>query len=113
MLVCRAGQLIPALKSAVEITSMVFLILIGASLFSLVFEGFGGDLVHEMLSATPGGKWGALVIAMLVMFVLSFFLDFIEIVFVIVPLVTPTLIIAGFDPVWLGILMALNLQQAS
>ena len=109
----RAGQLIPALKSAVEITSMVFLILIGASLFSLVFRGFGGDdLVHEMLSATPGGKWGALVIAMLVMFVLGFFLDFIEIVFVVVPLVTPTLIIAGFDPVWLGILMALNLQTS-
>ena len=114
MLVLHANdQLLPALKSAVEITSMVFLILIGASLFSLVFRGFGGDdLVHELLSATPGGKWGALIIAMLVMFVLGFFLDFIEIVFVVVPLVTPTLIIAGFDPVWLGILMALNLQTS-
>ncbi|MAI89660.1 TRAP transporter large permease subunit [Ponticaulis sp.] len=106
-------QLVSALKSAVEITSMVFLILIGASLFSLVFRGFGGDdLVHDMLAVTPGGKWGALIIAMLVMFLLGFFLDFIEIVFVVVPLVTPPLIIAGFDPVWLGILMALNLQTS-
>ncbi|MDF1681744.1 TRAP transporter large permease subunit [Ponticaulis sp.] len=107
------NQLLPALKSAVEITSMVFLILIGASLFSLVFRGFGGDeLVHELLSAVPGGKWGALIIAMLVMFILGFFLDFIEIVFVVVPLVTPSLIIAGFDPVWLAIIMALNLQTS-
>lgn len=109
----RHAQLEPALKSAVEITSMVFLILIGASLFSLVFRGFGGDdLVHALLEATPGGKWGALVIAMLVMFLLGFFLDFIEIVFVVVPLVTPPLIVMGFDPVWLGILMALNLQTS-
>ncbi|MAK62185.1 MAG: tripartite transporter [Ponticaulis sp.] len=109
----RREQLMPAMKSAVEITSMVFLILIGASLFSLVFRGFGGDdLVHDLLSATPGGKWGALIVAMLVMFVLGFFLDFIEIVFVVVPLVAPPLIVAGFDPVWLAILMALNLQTS-
>lgn len=106
-------QLLPALKSAVHITSMVFLILIGASIFSLVFRGFGGDdVVADMLQAAPGGKWGALVIAMLVMFVLGFFLDFIEIVFVVVPLVTPPLIIMGFDPIWLAILMALNLQTS-
>ena len=109
----RQRQIFVALRSAVEITSMVFLILIGASLFSLVFRGFGGDdLVADMLHATPGGKWGALIIAMLVMFVLGFFLDFIEIVFVVVPLVTPPLIIMGFDPVWLAILMALNLQTS-
>jgi TRAP-type mannitol/chloroaromatic compound transport system permease large subunit len=109
----RRGQLMPAMKSAVEITSMVFLILIGASLFSLVFRGFGGDeIVADMLHAMPGGKWGALLAAMLVMFVLGFFLDFIEIVFVVVPLVTPPLIIMGFDPVWLAILMALNLQTS-
>ena len=109
----QSDQFKPAMTSAVEITSMVFLILIGASLFSLVFRGFGGDdLVHELLAATPGGKWGALIIAMLVMFVLGFFLDFIEIVFVVVPLVTPPLIVAGFDPVWLAILMALNLQTS-
>jgi TRAP-type mannitol/chloroaromatic compound transport system permease large subunit len=92
---------------------MVFLILIGASLFSLVFRGFDGDdLVADLLHAVPGGKWGALGIAMLVMFVLGFFLDFIEIVFVVVPLVAPPLIMLGFDPVWLGILMAVNLQTS-
>ncbi|WP_084419206.1 TRAP transporter large permease [Henriciella litoralis] len=109
----RRGQLLPALKSGVHITSMVFLILIGASLFSLVFRGFGGDdAVAELLASVPGGKWGALVGAMLVMFVLGFFLDFIEIIFVVVPLVAPPLIIMGFDPVWLAILMALNLQTS-
>ena len=109
----RAQQLKPALTSAVHITSMVFLILIGASLFSLVFRGFDGDeLVADLLAAIPGGRWGALFMAMLVMFVLGFFLDFIEIVFVVVPLVAPPLILMGFDPVWLGILMALNLQTS-
>lgn len=107
------AQLSPALKNATHITGMVFLILIGASLFSLVFRGFGGDdLVADLLHAIPGGKWGALVGAMLVMFFLGFFLDFIEIVFVVVPLVAPPLIILGFDPVWLAILMALNLQTS-
>ena len=109
----RVRQLLPALKSATQITSMVFLILIGASLFSLVFRGYGGDdIVADVLHAMPGGKWGALVMTMLVMFVLGFFLDFIEIVFVVVPLVAPPLIILGFDPVWLAILMALNLQTS-
>ncbi|MCA8901894.1 MAG: TRAP transporter large permease subunit [Hyphomonas sp.] len=109
----RARQLGPALKSATNITSMVFLILIGASLFSLVFRGFGGDdIVKDILHAMPGGKWGALLMTMIVMFVLGFFLDFIEIVFVVVPLVAPPLILLGFDPVWLAILMALNLQTS-
>ena len=109
----RRAQLTPAFTSGVHITSMVFLILIGASLFSLVFRGFGGDdIVADMLNAIPGGKWGALIGAMLVMFLLGFFLDFIEIIFVVVPLVTPPLIVMGFDPVWLAILMALNLQTS-
>ncbi|MGB3626329.1 MAG: TRAP transporter large permease subunit [Henriciella sp.] len=109
----RHHQLHPAMKSGVHITSMVFLILIGASLFSLVFRGFGGDdIVADLLSSVPGGKWGALIGAMLVMFLLGFFLDFIEIIFVVVPLVTPPLIVMGFDPVWLAILMALNLQTS-
>ncbi len=109
----KVSQLAPALKSATQITSMVFLILIGASLFSLVFRGYGGDdIVADVLHAMPGGKWGALAMTMLVMFVLGFFLDFIEIVFVVVPLVAPPLIILGFDPVWLAILMALNLQTS-
>lgn len=109
----KVRQLMPALKSATQITSMVFLILIGASLFSLVFRGYGGDdIVADVLHAMPGGKWGALAMTMIVMFVLGFFLDFIEIVFVVVPLVAPPLIILGFDPVWLAILMALNLQTS-
>ncbi|WP_084399961.1 TRAP transporter large permease [Henriciella aquimarina] len=109
----RRQQLQPALRSGVNITAMVFLILIGASLFSLVFRGFGGDeIVADMLHSIPGGRWGALVGAMVVMFLLGFFLDFIEIIFVVVPLVTPPLIVMGFDPVWLAILMALNLQTS-
>ncbi|MEQ9506859.1 MAG: TRAP transporter large permease subunit [Hyphomonas sp.] len=109
----KAAQLEPALKSAVHITAMVFLILIGASLFSLVFRGFDGDdLVADILHAVPGGKWGALAMSMLVMFFLGFFLDFIEIVFVVVPLVAPPLILLGCDPVWLAILMAVNLQTS-
>ncbi|MEM6899114.1 MAG: TRAP transporter large permease subunit [Pseudomonadota bacterium] len=103
----------PALTSAVHITSMVFLILIGASLFALVFRGYDGDiLVMGLLQATPGGLWGALALSMLVMFLLGFFLDFIEIVYVVVPLVAPPLILLGADPVWLAILMALNLQTS-
>jgi len=109
----KVRQLMPALTSATHITSMVFLILIGASLFSLVFRGYGGDeMVAAILHQAPGGKWGALALTMLVMFILGFFLDFIEIVFVVVPLVAPPLIILGFDPVWLAILMALNLQTS-
>ncbi len=109
----RAAQLEPALRSGAHITSMVFLILIGASLFSLVFRGFNGDdLVADILQAVPGGKWGALAMTLLVMFVLGFFLDFIEIVFVVVPLVAPPLILLGCDPVWLAILMALILQTS-
>ncbi len=109
----RDRQTVPALKSTAHITSMVFLILIGASIFSLVFRGFGGDdLVHDLLHNVPGGKWGALALTMLVMFVLGFFLDFIEIVFVVVPLVAPPLILLGCDPIWLAILMAVNLQTS-
>lgn len=113
VLLARKKQFTATFTSAAHITSMVFVILIGASLFSLVFTGFYGDeLVEHVLHNTPGGKWGALLLTMLVMFVLGFFLDFIEIVFIVVPLVAPPLILAGFDPIWLGILMALNLQTS-
>lgn len=113
LLLNKKKHLSETLTSAAHITSMVFVILIGASLFSLVFTGFYGDeLVENLLHSVPGGKWGALIITMLVMFLLGFFLDFIEIVFIVVPLVAPPLIIAGFDPIWLGILMALNLQTS-
>jgi len=108
-----AQQLRPALNSGVQITSMVFLILIGASLFALVFRAYGGDhYVETLLTSIPGGLWGALAITMLVMFILGFFLDFIEIVFVVVPIVAPPLIVLGADPIWLAILMALNLQTS-
>lgn len=110
----KAGHLRSAFASAAHITSMVFVILIGASLFSLVFTGgFRGDeMIENLLTAMPGGVWGALVITMVVMFILGFFLDFIEIIFIVVPLVAPPLIILGVDPIWLAILMALNLQTS-
>ena len=101
------------MRSTVRVTSMVFLILIGASVFSLVFRGFGGDeAVHELLTRLPGGKFGAITTVMLVMFILGFVLDFIEITFVVVPIVGPILLAMGVDPVWLGIMIALNLQTS-
>ncbi|HEU0153923.1 MAG TPA: TRAP transporter large permease subunit [Arenimonas sp.] len=100
-------------EQTVKVTAMVFAILLGAALFSLVFRGYGGDdLVHEALSALPGGKWGAVVAVMLLMFLLGFVLDFIEIVFVVVPIVGPVLLALGVDPVWLGVMMAINLQTS-
>jgi len=95
------------------VTSMVFLILIGASLFSLVFRGFGGDeLVIEFLGGLPGGILSAVALVMLVMFLLGFILDFIEITFVVVPIVGPVLLGLGLDPVWLGVMIAINLQTS-
>lgn len=97
----------------VKVTAMVFAILVGAALFSLVFRGYGGDeLVHEALTALPGGKWGAVLAVMLLMFLLGFVLDFIEIIFVVVPIVGPVLLALGVDPVWLGVMMAINLQTS-
>ncbi len=101
------------MRATTRVSSMVFLILIGASVFSLVFRGFGGDeLVHELLTGLPGGTVGALLAVMAVMFLLGFVLDFIEITFVVVPLVGPPLLAMGLDPVWLGVLIALNLQTS-
>lgn len=101
------------MHQTVRVSSMVFLILIGASVFSLVFRGFGGDdAVHALLSDLPGGRAGALLVVMLVMFLLGFVLDFIEITFVVVPIVGPVLLGMGVDPVWLGVLIALNLQTS-
>ena len=96
-----------------RVTSMVFLVLIGASVFSLVFRGLGGDeLVHQSLSNLPGGVVGAVLVVMLLMFVLGFVLDFIEITYVVVPLVGPVLLMMGLDPVWLGVMIAINLQTS-
>ncbi|WP_348675517.1 TRAP transporter large permease subunit [uncultured Abyssibacter sp.] len=100
-------------ESTTRISAMVFLILIGASVFSLVFRGYGGDeLVAEMLHGLPGGRITAVIVVMLVMFLLGFILDFIEITFVVVPIVGPILLAMGVDPVWLGVMMALNLQTS-
>ena len=101
------------MRSTLRNSSMVFLILIGASIFSLVFRGYGGDDgVHAILEALPGGVFGAVVVVMLVMFLLGFVLDFIEITFVVVPIVGPVLLAMGLDPVWLGIMIAVNLQTS-
>ena len=101
------------MRDTLRITSMVFLIFIGASLFSLVFRGFGGeDVVREILTDLPGGVVSAMFIVMLVMFLLGFILDFIEITFVMVPIVAPILFSMGIDPIWLGIMFAINLQTS-
>ena len=101
------------MHSTTQVSSMVFIILVGASIFSLVFRGYGGDdLVREFLEDLPGGVVGAMVVVMLVMFLLGFFLDFIEITFVVVPIVAPILLSMGLDPVWLGIMIAINLQTS-
>lgn len=101
------------LLSTLKVTSMVFMILIGAALFSLVFRGFGGDeLVQSFFTHLPGGKWAAIAIVMLLIFLLGFILDFIEITFVVVPIVGPILLMMGVDPIWLGIMIAVNLQTS-
>ncbi len=106
-------NLTEVVRSTTRVTSMVFMILIGASLFSLVFRGFGGDeLVQQLLSDLPGGTYTAVFVVMLVMFLLGFVLDFIEITFVVVPIVGPVLLAMDIDPVWLGIMIAINLQTS-
>ena len=100
-------------ESTMRVTAMVFAILLGASLFSLIFHAFGGEaLINEAFAALPGGKWAALALVMLLVFLLGFILDFIEITFVVVPIVGPALLQLGFDPIWLGVMLALNLQTS-
>jgi tripartite ATP-independent transporter DctM subunit len=109
----RNGVLPDVLQATLKVTAMVFVILLGASVFSLVFRGLGGDvLVADVLSTMPGGALGAMIVVMAVMFVLGFFLDFIEIVFVVVPIVGPVLLAMDLDPVWLGVMIAVNLQTS-
>jgi tripartite ATP-independent transporter DctM subunit len=101
------------MRQTTVVTSMVFFIFIGAAIFSLVFRGFEGDeLVTEFLTGLPGGTVGAVALVMLVMFLLGFILDFIEITFVVVPIVGPVLLAMGLDPVWLGVMIAINLQTS-
>ncbi|MBB3169846.1 TRAP transporter large permease [Simiduia aestuariiviva] len=100
-------------QSTTRITAMVFGILIGASLFSLVFRGLGGEtLVHELFTGLPGGTLTALLVVMVLIFLLGFILDFIEITFVVVPIIAPVLFAMGVDPLWLGIMIAINLQTS-
>jgi tripartite ATP-independent transporter DctM subunit len=100
-------------QGTAQVTSMVFLILIGAAVFSLVFRGFGGEeIVEQFFANLPGGVVSATILVMLVIFLLGFILDFIEITFVVVPIVGPVLLAMGLDPVWLGVMIAINLQTS-
>lgn len=102
-----------ALQQTTRLTSMVFLILIGATAFGLVFVGMGGDnLIFDIFNALPGGKWSFLIVSMLLIFILGFFLDFIEICFIVVPIIAPVAIHLGLDPLWFALLIALNLQTS-
>ncbi|MAT92499.1 MAG: C4-dicarboxylate ABC transporter [Halioglobus sp.] len=106
----RLGE---AVRGTLEVTCMVFMILVGAAVFSLVFRGFGGEeLIHGFFQTLPGGAMGATLVVMLVIFLLGFILDFIEITFVVVPIVGPILLAMGLDPIWLGVMIALNLQTS-
>jgi len=109
-----AGLLMPVMVRTTQITSMIFLILIGATFFSLVFRGLGGDaLVERTLTHLPGGVAGATLAVMVALFLLGFVMDAFEIIFVVVPIVAPVLLkMPGVDPVWLGIMMAVNLQTS-
>ena len=109
----EAKVLSDILQSTMRITVMVYTILIGAAVFSLVFRGLGGDeAVHHILSELPGGQFGAMLAVMILIFFLGFFLDFIEITFVVVPIVAPVLMVMGLDPIWIGIMIAINLQTS-
>ncbi|MCW9049638.1 MAG: TRAP transporter large permease subunit, partial [Deltaproteobacteria bacterium] len=123
---CIGGIILTALKgqfnrkmlkevmvTTTHVNCMVFIILLGASMFSLVFRGFEGDeVIHELLTSLPGGVTGAFLAVMVLMFVMGFFLDFFEITFVVVPIVGPILLQMGLDPIWLGVMIALNLQTS-
>ena len=107
------GTLTDVTRSTAKISAMVFGIVIGAGLFSLVFRGYGGDdIVHEFLTSLPGGTFGAMFIVMALMFIMGFFLDFIEITFVVVPIVAPVLLTMDLNPIWLGVMIAVNLQTS-
>ena len=102
-----------ALEQTTRLSSMVFLILIGATAFGLVFVGMGGDdLIFKIFNTLPGGKWTFLILTMILIFILGFFLDFIEICFIVVPIIAPVAIHIGIDPLWFALLIALNLQTS-
>jgi len=102
-----------AMQRTTRLTSMVFIIFIGATAFGLVFVGMGGDkLILDIFSSLPGGKWTFLILSMLLIFILGFFLDFIEICFIVVPVIAPVAVHMGLDPLWFALLIALNLQTS-
>ena len=107
------ANLTEAVETTTEITAMVFMILLGSSIFSLVFRGFGGDdLITGIFTELPGGGFGAVLVVMVIIFLLGFILDFIQITLVVVPIVGPALLMLGVDPIWLGIMIAINLQTS-
>ena len=109
----RDGALMDVTFRTARITAMIFTVLIGATLFTLVFRGLGGEeTIKHLLESLPGGLTGAMVFTMVLMFVLGFFLDFLEIIFILVPILCPVLIMMGADPVWLGVMIAMNLQTS-
>ena len=102
-----------ALRQTTRLTSMVFLILVGATAFGLVFRGMGGDvLVEDIMTNLPGGEWGFLAVSMLLIFILGFFLDFLEICFIVVPILAPIADLMGINLLWYGVLIAMNLQTS-
>ncbi len=102
-----------AVQLTTRLTSMVFLILVCARAFSLVFNGIGGNkFVFDVMTGLPGGEWGFLIVSMLLIFILGFFLDFLEICFIVVPILTPIASALGIDLLWLAILIAMNLQTS-
>ena len=102
-----------AALQTMKLTSMVFIILIGATAFGLVFRGMGGDsLVHQIFTDLPGGKWGFIFVSQLLIFVLGFFLDFVEICFIVVPLLAPIASFLGLDLLWFALLISVNLQTS-
>jgi tripartite ATP-independent transporter DctM subunit len=102
-----------AMEATATTTSLIFVILLGASLFGLVFRMLGGDrLVADFMVALPGGRYGAVIFVMLLMFVLGFILDTFEIIFIIIPITAPVLLMMDFDPIWLGVIVAVNLQTS-
>ena len=106
-------NLTEAVEGTTEITSMVFMILIGSSIFVLVFRGFGGDeLITSIFSQIPGGVIGIVLVVMVVIFLMGFILDFIQIIFILIPMVGPIVMAYGVDPIWLGIMIAINLQTS-
>ena len=106
-------NLTEAVETTTEITAMVFMILLGSSIFSLVFRGFGGDdLITSIFAELPGGAFGAVLVVMVIIFLLGFIFDFIQITLVVVPIVGPALLMLGVDPIWLGIMLAINLQTS-